>query len=78
MTQPDPARWVRLKALFEVAVERSPAERDALLTAECGDDDELRRELDQLLRAAELDDGFIERPAAERLGCAGDPEPPTG
>jgi hypothetical protein len=72
----DPGRWVRIKALFAAALERPPADRDALLETECGDDGELRHELDQLLQAAELDDGFIETPAVERLGRAGEREPP--
>jgi len=37
----EPERWRRLRSLYERALERSPAEREAFLTAECGADREL-------------------------------------
>src|SRR6266850_1180566 len=42
-------RWQRVKALFQAAVERPAAERDAFLAAATGDDDALRREVESLL-----------------------------
>ncbi len=48
MTDP---RWSQLQALFEKAVALSETERDAFLTEACGDDAELRSELEALLRA---------------------------
>lgn len=44
-------RWRRIEELFALAAELSPAERAALLSRECGDDDDLRRELERLLAA---------------------------
>ena len=51
------ARWPRVKALFEAAVERPADERDAFLAAETSDDDALRREVESLLvwDASEVD-----------------------
>src|SRR6187402_2117262 len=42
-------RWSRVKALFQAALERRAAERDAFLAAETGDDVALRREVESLL-----------------------------
>jgi hypothetical protein len=42
-------RWLRVKALFQAAVERPAEERDAFLAAATGDDVALRREVESLL-----------------------------
>src|SRR5512135_572264 len=69
-------RWNRLKDLFAAALEVPPAERDAYVSEACGNDPPMRAELLALLRSAEIEDGFIEVPAAEALGHAvADPEP---
>jgi non-specific serine/threonine protein kinase/serine/threonine-protein kinase len=65
-------RWRRLKELFAAALDRDPAERSAFVAAACAGDEELGRELRELLRAAAVDDDFIEQPAAERLQWARD------
>ena len=41
-------RWLRVKALFQAAVERPLNERDAFLAAATGDDAALRREVESL------------------------------
>jgi formylglycine-generating enzyme required for sulfatase activity len=46
----DAARWQRVKALFQAAVERPPAERAAFVAAAVVDDD-VRREVESLLAA---------------------------
>jgi len=38
----DPARWERIKAVFQDVFERTPAERSAALDALCGSDNDLR------------------------------------
>ncbi|MBR9990357.1 MAG: serine/threonine protein kinase [Gemmatimonadetes bacterium] len=43
--------WVRLQALFDVAISLEPAERADYLSRECGDDTELRRRIDSLIDA---------------------------
>lgn len=46
-----PQRWQRVQAVFSQALDLSPVERLALLSRECGADDDLRREVDSLLQA---------------------------
>ncbi len=60
-----------VKALFVAAIEREdPADRATFLDRECGDDDELRRRLDQILAA-------IDQPESSPGGTADDPSGPT-
>jgi eukaryotic-like serine/threonine-protein kinase len=40
-----PQRWARLESLYDAAVTLSPTERARFLEEQCGDDEELRREL---------------------------------
>lgn len=47
----DAERWDRVKAIFQDAMEREPAERDALLSAACATDAELRAAVERLLAA---------------------------
>jgi len=54
-------RWQRVKALFEGAVERPAAERDAFLISAVGDDDALRREVQSLLDSDDADVDFFAR-----------------
>lgn len=42
--------WLRLREIFAAAVLVAPAERASFLNRECGDDAELRREVESLLR----------------------------
>jgi serine/threonine protein kinase len=63
--RPAGERWVRVKELFEAAVDLDPNQRTALLDKECGDDEILRGEIESLLRSDERTDGFIEQPAFE-------------
>jgi hypothetical protein len=55
------APWQQVKALFEAAVERPPAERAAFLAAATGGDDALRREIESLIASASSDPGFTDR-----------------
>lgn len=66
---PPPAtRWSRIKTLFHEALERPAADRPAYLEEACGGDDELRREVESLLRSHETEDRFVEPPdAAARI-----------
>jgi class 3 adenylate cyclase/tetratricopeptide (TPR) repeat protein len=59
-----PERWRRIKELFHAAVELAPAERGALLDANCAGDDEARAEVESLLAAHEREGEFLsESPA---------------
>jgi serine/threonine-protein kinase len=57
-----PERWQQIDELFDAALERPATERRAYLQAVCGDDQELRKELESLLKAAEQAKSFIEAP----------------
>jgi serine/threonine protein kinase/WD40 repeat protein len=60
-----PHRQERLIELFAEASELAPADRAPFLDRACGDDTELRAELEALLRTASHDAGdFLTRPAA--------------
>ena len=70
-------RWRRVQELFEAAADLPADEQEACLDAACGDDPELRREVETLLRSDASAGGFIE--SAIRRGSdlllAGDPDP---
>jgi serine/threonine protein kinase len=63
----------RIEAIFQAAVDlNSPAEREACLLRDCGEDTELRREVEELLRAAvEADEVFESHPPQPALEQAG-------
>ncbi|MCP4655611.1 MAG: serine/threonine protein kinase [bacterium] len=53
-------RWQRIETLFAAAAERSVGERAEFLETRCGDDPELRTEIERLLDADERAGTFIE------------------
>jgi tetratricopeptide (TPR) repeat protein/tRNA A-37 threonylcarbamoyl transferase component Bud32 len=82
----DPARWSRVRAIFEAALDASASQRPALLDRLCADDAALRDEVLALLAADEAmaSDGshaaFLETPpdAAWLLAAAGGPDDGAG
>ena len=60
--------WQRIKAIVSEALELEPGERPAFLAEACGDDVELREEIESLLDH-DADDAFLEQPP---LGAVGD------
>ena len=52
--------WPRVKALFEAAVQWPIEQRHALLVAETGDDEALRREVESLLASDALEGSFLD------------------
>jgi eukaryotic-like serine/threonine-protein kinase len=58
----DPARWERIKAVFQDAFEKDPAERAALLAAACGDDADMRMQAERLLTAHGSVGTFLDAP----------------
>ena len=64
------ASWHRIKALFQTVIERAPNERDAFLEKACGDDSDLRQEVESLLTAHAAAGTFAERPAMEVLAAS--------
>ena len=71
-------RWLRVKALFQAAVERPLEERAAFLAAATGDDAALRREVESLLASDTSYVSFLDQlPVASASMLAGLPMDPT-
>ncbi len=60
-----PERWQQIDQVLEAALERNRSERAAFLDQACAGDEELRREVESLLRAHEQAGSFIEKPPRE-------------
>src|SRR5262245_58635268 len=60
----------RVQALFLIAAEKSPADRAALLTRECGGDNDLRRRVEALLLAHDQPQSFLQAPAVDLKATA--------
>ena len=58
-----PERWLRVKELFEAALEREAEERSAFLDEACAGDESLRVEVEGLIVSYGQDKSFMERPA---------------
>src|SRR6266849_1139327 len=58
-------RWQIIDRLFHSTLECAPEKRASLLSQACGDDQELRTEVESLLRAHEQDGTFLDLPAYE-------------
>ena len=63
-------RWLHIKALVVGALEQAPAAVPAWLDAQCGDDSELRREVESLIASHCADPEFMEAPAIAGPGVA--------
>jgi serine/threonine protein kinase len=55
-------QWDRIKQIFQEAVDRSPKERAAFVIESCAGDENLRQEIESLLRVFERSGGYIEKP----------------
>jgi serine/threonine protein kinase/WD40 repeat protein len=60
----EPARWERVKAIFQEAFEREPSHQGAVLDAACRGDAELREAVERLLRAHADVAGPLDAPPA--------------
>jgi hypothetical protein len=58
----------RAARILEEVIELTPDARDAVTARICGDDDALRRRVEDLLRADALAAEFLETPAIESYG----------
>ncbi len=56
------ASWMRVRQLFERALELAPGERASLLDTSCAGEDDVRREVESLLQRDALAAGFLEPP----------------
>jgi eukaryotic-like serine/threonine-protein kinase len=61
----DQERWQTLKAIFWTAAECDTGARAEYIENACAGDAAMRAEVESLLEAHAIDDGFIEQPAAE-------------
>jgi serine/threonine-protein kinase len=60
-------RWQKIKGLFEAAQELEPKKRGRFLDSACGDDAELRSEVEKLLESFDDAESFMEAPAAAEV-----------
>ena len=60
-----PQRWEQIRQVFDGALERPAKDRAAYLRVLCARDEELRREVETLLRSSEQAGEFLETPAAQ-------------
>ena len=60
-------RWQKVKGLFDVAVELAPKERKRFLDKSCGNDEELRLDVENLLDSYNDAESFMEQPAATEV-----------
>jgi non-specific serine/threonine protein kinase/serine/threonine-protein kinase len=67
-----PARWERISAVLDEAMELPPPERDAYLDRACSGDAALRADVEALLRADERAGEFLEDGAAARQSLFGE------
>ena len=67
-----PERWKRTEELYHAARARPPGQRAAYLAGACADDDDLRQEVESLLREPVSDDGLL---GAYRTHDPADPPP---
>jgi len=67
----DGDRWRRVEELYHATLERESGERSGFLLKACGDDAELRREVESLLAYEEEPDQLLETPAWDYLGSGG-------
>jgi serine/threonine protein kinase/tetratricopeptide (TPR) repeat protein len=57
-----PERWAKIEEIFQAALDRSPTERAVFIEERCGEDGELRFEIEKLLRGHDTDNRFLESP----------------
>jgi len=55
----DKQRWLQVETLYHAALEHEPDARDAFLAQACAGDEELRREVEELLRYDDSAESFI-------------------
>ncbi len=61
----DAKRWKQIKEVYDRSLDLSGDERESLLAEACGDDDDLRREVESLLAAHNDAGSFLQSPAVE-------------
>ena len=69
--------WRRAKEVLQGALERAPEERLSFVEHACGDDTDLRADVESLLEAHDAAGRFGEDPALARIALAGGEDGPT-
>lgn len=64
----DTDRWQKIKEIFRQGLSRKPDERAAFLDKVCGDDKELRKEVQALLETQDCEDDFLKPPTVILTG----------
>src|SRR5438552_18769025 len=64
----DREHWRLVEELYHSALARKPDERDAFLLEACASDEQLRGEIESLLRQRSSTEGVLDRPAWEVAG----------
>jgi eukaryotic-like serine/threonine-protein kinase len=65
-----PDRWKRIEEIYHSALEQPEEERSAFLGGACGRNEELLREVAEMLEARGQAGSFLTQPAAEQMGLA--------
>jgi serine/threonine protein kinase len=73
----NPERWQQVNKLYHQVMDRNANQRAGFLTRVCGGDEDLRREVQELLAASEHAGGFLVTPAIEIAAKALAADPPT-
>jgi serine/threonine protein kinase len=76
-----PERWQQVKDIFDRAVECGPASRMAYIREHCGEDEELRREVESLLAADTQTGSLLDNPLLQTIPnsfSASNPAAPAG
>ncbi|CAN5264592.1 hypothetical protein BH10ACI1_BH10ACI1_14440 [soil metagenome] len=60
-------RWQKIKGLFDAALEIESQKREKFLKNACGNDGDLRREVENLLASFDSSDDFMEKPAVREV-----------
>ncbi|HUI56265.1 MAG TPA: hypothetical protein VLY04_14925, partial [Bryobacteraceae bacterium] len=61
-----PDRWQRVEQIYHAALDKPAAERPVFLAEACGDDSDVRRQVEELIHRTESSSP-LDRPAAELL-----------
>ena len=62
-----PERWQQIEQLYDRALEMEESRRASFLREACAGDDDLRRELEQLLAEGRPAESFMEQPALREI-----------
>jgi len=63
----DANRWKKIKEVYDRALDLSGDAREGFLAEACGDDEDMRREVESLLAAHEVAGTFLQAPSVEKV-----------